>query len=225
MPDFAERHTLGQFDRRSFPIAWSTAQRTLSRHRQRRGIIDLYPKIEASGYDKDGFARIALVSVRSGAAPVAPAVFVELHDAITAALQQNRSTMTSISKPLPATLGQTELEIIELEDRLRKRKAKSRVLDERVQQLRSHAASLRYPSEPSGAERVISFRKRYEGPGAKVYVYAAIRVNGRWYTTGSTCPASGFTWRGLVDFIREDNQLVKEGFDLFELLHREPLPF
>ena len=34
------------------------------------------------------------------------------------------------------------------------------------------------------------------------YDYAAIRAgNGRWYTTGSSCPISGYSWQGLLDFI------------------------
>jgi hypothetical protein len=224
----AASRSVGQFDTMLLSIAQHAAVAAVSAFRTRTNIAksSAYPLISCRSVGR-GYTEVC---VEGGHNAHLVILHREVQDAVNtaitnAALQQNRSTMTSISKPLPATLGQTELEIIELEDRLRKRKAKSRVLDERVQQLRSHAASLRYPSEPSGAERVISFRKRYEGPGAKVYVYAAIRVNGRWYTTGSTCPASGFTWRGLVDFIREDNQLVKEGFDLFELLHREPLPF
>jgi hypothetical protein len=34
------------------------------------------------------------------------------------------------------------------------------------------------------------------------FEYAAIRAgNGRWYTTGRSCPAFGYSWGGLLNFI------------------------
>lgn len=43
------------------------------------------------------------------------------------------------------------------------------------------------------------------GVGAgRVYDYAIIRANnGRWYTSGSTCPVEGYDWRGLLRFLME----------------------
>jgi len=220
MPEFAERHTLGQYDKRSFPIAWAVAQRTLSRHRQRRGLIDKYPALESSSFDRDGFARIVLLSVLSGAAPVAPAVFIDLHDAITAALQQNRSTMT---KPMPESLGEIELELASIENRMRKRIATNHRLDARTRQLRAAADKLRYPQEPQA--QTIRFKKQFTS-GGKIYVYAAQRTpHGLWFATGQGHPSNGRSWRGLVDFIREDNQLARPERDLFEPLHAEALPF
>lgn len=49
---------------------------------------------------------------------------------------------------------------------------------------------------------VIYFRVGYKnaaGVVAKWYEYAALRVNDRWYTTGSTCPEHGYTWPELRD--------------------------
>lgn len=43
------------------------------------------------------------------------------------------------------------------------------------------------------------------GVGAgRVYDYAIIRANnGRWYTSGATCPEHGYDWRGLLLFFME----------------------
>ena len=36
----------------------------------------------------------------------------------------------------------------------------------------------------------------------RVYDYAVIRANnGRWYTSGSTCPVDGYSWQGLLQFL------------------------
>lgn len=35
----------------------------------------------------------------------------------------------------------------------------------------------------------------------KTYEYAAMNVHGRWFTTGSTCPVNGFSWRELCAFV------------------------
>lgn len=46
-------------------------------------------------------------------------------------------------------------------------------------------------------------RGSYEGPAkGRRYDYAAIRAsNGRWYTTGSTCPPFGYRWSNFLDFL------------------------
>jgi hypothetical protein len=58
------------------------------------------------------------------------------------------------------------------------------------------------PVEPtSGAVR---FSRRFVGGKPISYDFAAVRAgNGRWYTTGPTCPLAGYTWKGLVAFARE----------------------
>lgn len=50
---------------------------------------------------------------------------------------------------------------------------------------------------------VIAFERRL---GGTTYRYAARYANGRWYTTGSTCPTRGFSWPELVAFIRESER-------------------
>ena len=57
---------------------------------------------------------------------------------------------------------------------------------------------------PIGAVIKISGRhKQYYGnPSPVRYDYAIIRAgNGRWYTTGSSCPPFGYSWKGLLDWI------------------------
>lgn len=71
-----------------------------------------------------------------------------------------------------------------------------------------------FPTEPSkeGAIVQMSLRMRLPNVGAtKLYHYAVIRAGGRWFTTGSTCPPTGYTWRGLLDFA---TQHTVENFDI-----------
>lgn len=42
---------------------------------------------------------------------------------------------------------------------------------------------------------------------ARRYLYGAIRVGNRWFTTGSTCPPKGYSWEELWIFIAR-NKLV-----------------
>lgn len=59
---------------------------------------------------------------------------------------------------------------------------------------------------PLGSVVKLSGRhKGYHGQASPIrYDYAAIRAgNGRWYTTGATCPPSGYSWQGLLDFITD----------------------
>lgn len=63
---------------------------------------------------------------------------------------------------------------------------------------------LRKPPVPvQPGHDVIAFERRL---GGTTYRYAARYANGRWYTTGSTCPPRGFTWPELVAFIRESER-------------------
>ena len=70
-----------------------------------------------------------------------------------------------------------------------------------------------YPKEPvDGA--VIRFSLRLDQFGNKVYHYAAIRIIGRWYTTGNSCPKAGWSWYELIDFIREAEYIYTEPYEL-----------
>lgn len=60
---------------------------------------------------------------------------------------------------------------------------------------------VKYPAQPAVGS-TLTFTKRFDRYG-KVYAYAAHRVGSRWYTTGSSCPAGGYSWHELVDFIRD----------------------
>lgn len=66
--------------------------------------------------------------------------------------------------------------------------------------------------EPSYQAAVIKFHMQHleEGrpvAGDTIYSYAAIKVNNRWFTTGSTCPQPGYTWGELWRFIAR-NRLI-----------------
>jgi hypothetical protein len=57
---------------------------------------------------------------------------------------------------------------------------------------------------PIGAVLRISgqLQNSYGGARGKTYDYAVIRAgNGRWYTTGSSCPTFGYSWAGLLQFL------------------------
>lgn len=62
-------------------------------------------------------------------------------------------------------------------------------------------ARLEIPAEPTGAE-VVRFTLHLD-QGHPGYRFAAIRVNGRWYTTGRTVQAHGVTWAELIRWIRK----------------------
>jgi hypothetical protein len=61
-------------------------------------------------------------------------------------------------------------------------------------------ALINYPDQPEDGA-VLKFALQFESWGP-MYRYAALRVNGRWYTTGHSCPDGGYSWRELIDFIR-----------------------
>lgn len=57
---------------------------------------------------------------------------------------------------------------------------------------------------------LITFEVQHDRDG-KLYEYAARKAaNGRWFTTGSTCPTTGYTWPKLVQFIKSG--IGKAGF-------------
>lgn len=75
-----------------------------------------------------------------------------------------------------------------------------------------HAAALRRDGvidEPEEDGAVVRFALRMKiGRGQSfVYEYAARRVNGKWFTTGSTCPRDGYRWESLWRWIN-DHELV-----------------
>ena len=62
----------------------------------------------------------------------------------------------------------------------------------------------RIPSEPYHEGTVVTFEKRFsEDRFAKVYLYAAIKSNGMWYTTGPK-RNSPWTWENLMSWIQGD---------------------
>lgn len=72
---------------------------------------------------------------------------------------------------------------------------------ERAQANLAKAKTPSYPDEPS-RHAVIAFTLTFE-QGEKSYEFAARRVGDAWYTTGSTCPRGGYTWKALIDWMRE----------------------
>jgi len=78
--------------------------------------------------------------------------------------------------------------------------ARVRMIEQRIEKLR------RTPNEPVGEGAIVSFAIRFNPPGfgsQQVYRYAAIRSRSRWFTTGSSCPANGYSWGELCAFIDE----------------------
>lgn len=210
MPGPGITHILGQYSSREIDLAALAARIAVGQYRDDHGLgSSHFPAVQVGRRNSEGYTSIYLVTAGyRGAAPLAPAPFSHTLDAINAALQQNRSTMT---KPIPTTLGEIELELAAIEVRQAKRMRTTRALDERTQRLRAAADKLRYPSEPQ--VETIRFRKQFLH-GGKVYTYAAQRTpQGRWFATGQGHPGAGRSWKVLIDFIREDNVL----------LNREPL--
>lgn len=95
-----------------------------------------------------------------------------------------------------------ELRIIELKRNLR-------AAEERLARLQEPNLA-----EPIAARAVVRFRLRMRRRGSThwgTYDFAAIKVGtGRWYTTGSTCPVNGHTWKQLWDFIRQHELVAIE---------------
>lgn len=92
---------------------------------------------------------------------------------------------------------------------LRRQLAESRLelqrLSGTIANLETELAKADRPDAP--ASDVIAFAKQFEEGGIR-YNYAARRAgNGRWYTTGATCPERGYSWEQLLDFIEKDNIL------------------
>lgn len=67
--------------------------------------------------------------------------------------------------------------------------------------IKSNNALHRIHAEPREGS-VIRFSGRYS-TGPRVYHYAAIRAGGRWYTTGSSCPRQGHSWKSLLRLIND----------------------
>lgn len=82
--------------------------------------------------------------------------------------------------------------------------AEARKLLEQAQRRLAEAereAALLIPAEPKGAE-VVRFSLRLDS-NHHSYQFAAIRVNGKWYTTGRQVQAHGVSWSELVRWIRD----------------------
>lgn len=78
-------------------------------------------------------------------------------------------------------------------------------------QLRLQEARRPAPTEPDQDGAVIRFDLTFVG-NTKVYNFAALRVGGRWFTTGASCPPAGFTWQALVNWLRSaEVQEVRNG--------------
>ena len=68
----------------------------------------------------------------------------------------------------------------------------------------------RYGHEPEADGSVIRWRMRFRKGGVK-YIYAAVKANGLWYTTGPNSP-KGYTWDELVSWL--DNAHRVYGFEV-----------
>lgn len=77
-----------------------------------------------------------------------------------------------------------------------KERAAARLLEEATR-LRDLAARL--PVDDFADGEVITFKRTFPGDPDKVYSYAAIKVDGRWYLTGRN--AQVFTWHELLDWL------------------------
>jgi hypothetical protein len=54
---------------------------------------------------------------------------------------------------------------------------------------------------------VVLFRFRYDGRG-KIYTFAAVRTDTKWYVTGNGAPGRGITWSALWEWIEGQGKLV-----------------
>lgn len=74
-----------------------------------------------------------------------------------------------------------------------------------VKKLRANrlAARAEVANSPDGT--VIKFSLQLENfHGTVTYDYAALKVGGRWFTTGRTCPPAGYSPEALVDILWAD---------------------
>lgn len=78
----------------------------------------------------------------------------------------------------------------------------ARAAVERAERSLQAAESKLYPKEPAAANSIVRFKRMPRGSYSS-YDYAAIKAGARWYPTGSTCPARGFSWKELIDWIRD----------------------
>lgn len=83
-------------------------------------------------------------------------------------------------------------EIASAEAALRRARAQLTALENEERQKR-------YPNAPDSD--LVRFNIQFSIPGT-VYRYAAIKANGRWYTTGGQ---SFDSWNGLIDWIRKNH--------------------
>jgi hypothetical protein len=87
-------------------------------------------------------------------------------------------------------------EIEEIEAEIRRLKERKRFLQ-------------RIPADVYLDGTVITFTKRFsEYRGAPVYLYAAIKANGMWYTTGPK-RHSPWTWEKLMQWLQGDLHTLK----------------
>lgn len=91
-------------------------------------------------------------------------------------------------------------------------------LSERVQNLNRQVDHLlgriaklsQYPEDTFSNGTVLKFKKQFEGRGSVKYNYAAIKVNGLWYTTGHNLRTpKGITWEELIDWMGEGVNQIK----------------
>ena len=65
----------------------------------------------------------------------------------------------------------------------------------------------RFPEDNFKEGTVIKYRKRFT-PGGINYRYAAIKVNGLWFTTGPRSP-KGYTWDELTEWMDDGVQKIR----------------
>lgn len=73
-------------------------------------------------------------------------------------------------------------------------------LGQELKQAQATLEELKTPPQPLGD--MVRFSIQYEYYG-KRYEYLAIKVGGRWFTTGATCPKLGYTWKQLLDLSKD----------------------
>lgn len=76
-------------------------------------------------------------------------------------------------------------------------------IERRIQELEAEKERLlALPQDDFDNGAVITFTKHYSYSN-KSYIYAAIKSNGRWYTTGPKSPKA-YTWYELLSWLGED---------------------
>lgn len=109
-----------------------------------------------------------------------------------------------------SSLYESETPVQEAERRIREAQRALNLAQNDLQKAKKYQ---RFPNEPRNGS-VIKFEKRYNGPSSTPYYFAALRVGGEWFLTGTGSSSSApKTWQELKDFIGDGKFWIPRYFD------------